>query len=112
MITLMPRDWLDVETGSSGTSVIGGDLIWVSGQLDLYGSHHAIVPNSALVNGRADQAGCIALMQKRSDGYVTRERLAQGVVVCIATTEGSVAELRITPPDIHDALQVELTTWR
>lgn len=97
-------DWLDVETGITGSSVIGGDLIYRPDGLFLYGAHNAVTKGGG-------EAVCTTALQRRSDSYVTAQAMTRGTVVCMSTRDGALAELRFSAPDAHSRVQVAMTVW-
>ncbi len=99
-VQLQPGDGVDVDTGLIGSDVTG-ELVWISNQLNLYGLRNAVVPEET------DEAGCVAALERRSDGWLTADRLTGGAVVCLSTDEGAVALARISPPDATDRLTVD-----
>lgn len=103
---LKPGDWLDVNTGITGSAVADGTLVWSGTQLNLYGLRNAVVDQPA------GKAGCDAALQRRSDGYLVREQLARGLVVCQSTKQGLVAQLDIQAPAPDNRLSLAVTVWR
>lgn len=103
---LKPGDWLDVNTGITGSAVADATLVWSGTQLNLYGLRNAVADQPA------GKAGCDAALQLRSDGYLTREQLAHGLVVCQSTKQGLVAELDIQAPAPDNRLSLAVTVWR
>lgn len=84
----------------------GGDIVWVSGQLNLYGTRNAVA------TGEPGKDSCVEVLQRRSDGYLQRHQLQQGAVVCVSTPDRVVAQIGISPPDVHDKLPIDVTVWR
>jgi hypothetical protein len=84
---------------------VTGELVRISNQLNRYGLGNAVVPEES------DEAGCVAALERRSDGWSTADRLTGGAVVCLSTDEGAVALARISPPELTDRLTVARTVW-
>lgn len=104
-VQLQVGDGVDVDTGLIGSNVVG-ELTWSSSQLNLYGERNAVVP------AETDEAGCAEALGRRSDGWLTADKLTGGAFVCLSTDEGAVALARISPPDVTNQLTVDLTVWR
>jgi hypothetical protein len=103
-VALQVGEGVDVDTGQAGSNVVG-ELTWRPNVLFLYGRRNAVVPAAA------DEAGCVAALERRSDGWLTADRLTGGAVVCLSTDQGAVALARISPPDATDRITVDLTVW-
>lgn len=103
-VELLDGDGLDLDTGRQGSDVLG-QLHWSSGQLNLYGVRNAVVPTET------DERGCADALERRSDGYLAADRLADGAVVCLTTQEGALVQARISPPGVRGTLTVHLTVW-
>lgn len=104
-VTLLSGDWLDIDSGLSGSTASGSEIYWDGRVLFLYGPHNAIVP------AETDRGGCTDVLQKRSDGAV--DLAAQRtVVVCTSTVDGAIAELVTSPPDATNSLPMAVTVWR
>lgn len=104
-VQLQMGDGVDVDTGLAGSNVVG-ELTWGSGQLNLYGERNAVVP------AKTDEAGCAEALGRRSDGWLTADKLTGGAFVCLSTDQGAVALARISPPDVSNQLTVDFTVWR
>ena len=104
-VTLLSGDWLDIDSGLSGSTASGSEIYWDGRVLFLYGPHNAIVP------AETDRGGCTDVLQKRSDGAV--DLAAQRtVVVCTSTVDGAIAELVTSPLDATNSLPMAVTVWR
>jgi hypothetical protein len=104
-VQLQIGDGLDVDTGLLGSNV-DGELSWIGNQLNLHGSRNAAVP------AETDEAGCAAALGRRSDSWLTADKLIGGAFVCLSTDKGAVALARISAPDVTNRITVDLTVWR
>lgn len=96
-----PGEWLDLDTGTVGTSVPDAELAWVGSQL-------TFVTDRAARTDAADLASCERALESRSDAWVARDDL-DGAAMCTVTSRGAMALVLLTAPDARDRVTVEIT---
>jgi hypothetical protein len=103
---LRPGDWLDFESGVTGTAAVNGALDWAGTQLNLYGQRNVVIDQPT------DKAGCERELKRRADAYLSREQLAHGAILCVSTKQGVIAELEVHPPGPDNRLSIDSSVWR
>jgi len=97
-------DCLDLDTGQVGTAINGELCDAVAGQvLQLFRGR------AAIVHTETDEAGCASALQQRSDDSAD---VRNGAILCVATDQGALAEVRSSPLDATRTITVNATTWQ
>ncbi len=102
--TMQDGDCLDLDADQVGTAIDGDVCDAVGGEaLQLFHGR------AAIVHTETDESGCASALQQRSDNGAD---IRNGAILCVATDQGAVAEVRSSPPDATMTITVNATTWR